>query len=263
MTTPAYVQQGKWVTDRLAPINAIMFITTGILVPVMDIFSPRFPFKEVALVLAVLVAALALMKWLKVPARLQLPNGLLLSAMFCAAIFGASAFASYKYEHDGGVLASKVKGLADLQRVLLQIRDGQSDDPRVELAARGMRWSVSDFREASARGDLWALERYVLGGMPQALNSDGQSIAYFIVATNPPSALAQLQLLQKHGYDLNARSHLGQPGRYTPPNLYGQAMEYRHEEVAKSLLQLGVQEAGYAEWKAKQPRGNTSSSYMF
>lgn len=44
MQTKAYVEGGRWVTDHVGPINALMTITTAIFIPVLDFLRPYFPY---------------------------------------------------------------------------------------------------------------------------------------------------------------------------------------------------------------------------
>ena len=44
MDTSKYVEQGKNITEHLGPVNAVMFVSTGILVPVMGVVRPHFPY---------------------------------------------------------------------------------------------------------------------------------------------------------------------------------------------------------------------------
>ena len=117
-----YLDRGKWVTDHLGPINAIMFSATGILIPIVDFFSPNFPFKQLAAIVVLGFLLLVVMKVLKIPKRLQIPNGLVLMALFCTALVSASAFATYKKEKEGGFLASSIPALATLQRSMQGIK---------------------------------------------------------------------------------------------------------------------------------------------
>lgn len=251
--TKFYVDKGKWVTDHLAPINAIMFISTGILVPVMDIMRPKFPFTEVAFCVGGIVIIMLLMKALNVPARLQIPNGLLLMSLFCAAIFSAGAFASYKYEREGGVLASKVKGAAELQAILTDIKNGKSDNPRVELANMGIAWDFIQFAKAAVRGDAKVVGLFVAGGMPVTEGSGQyfQSIPYFVV-TQGVSASAVLEAMAQGGVKLGDAGLVPSWGfakELVAPNLYVVAKEKNRGEVAQKLHELGVDSSGYNTWK--------------
>jgi len=250
MKTQVYVTKGKWVTDHLAPINAIMFISTGIMVPILDIMRPKFPFTEVAFCIGGLVVILLAMKALHVPARLQIPNGLVLMALFCTAIFSAGAFASYKYEREGGLLASKIKGLAELQATLLDIKNGKSDNPRVELANMGIKWDFLEFTKLAVRGDVKAVRLFIQGGMPL---TDGkgqyfQSVPFFVArdGSNAVAVLEEMRGLLGAGLV----PEYGLPREHVAPNLYAVAMEANRTQVAEKLAEMGVDGSGYHQWKS-------------
>lgn len=44
MKTEKYVEVGKWVTDHIGPINAVITISTATLLPVLDFLRPYFPY---------------------------------------------------------------------------------------------------------------------------------------------------------------------------------------------------------------------------
>lgn len=264
--TAQYTEKGKWVTDHLGPINAIMFTTTGILVPALDILSPKFPFGAVALLLAALVAIFVVMRLLKIPRNLQLPNGFILMAIFCTAVFGAGAFANYKSEREGGMLASNIRGIAALQRTLFDIRDGKSDNPRVELSNMGIAWDFNNFASAIKRGDENSIELFLKGRMP-VTNQTGSyhiSLPKQVVDLKLKNAPRLMELFQQYGVDLNDQSLVARTGisdSSTAPNLYAYAKTQGQDQLADTLERLGVSTAGYPEWKkrqdeeAKSPRG--------
>jgi len=265
--TKAYVDKGKWVTDHLAPINAIMFISTGLLVPLMDIMRPKFPFTAVAACVFGAVLILLVMKALNVPARLQIPNGLILMALFCSAVFGAGAFASYKYEHEGGVLASKVKGIAELQKTLLDIKNGKSDNPRVELANMGIPWDFLQFHKAAERGDAKVVSLFLAGGMP-VTEHEGQyfqSIPYTVVAKGV-NAPAVLEAMAQGGIKLGDAGLVpswGMAKEQVAQNLYTVAKEKNRGEVAQKLTELGVDGSGYPAWKTAKDEYDKKPKAVF
>ncbi|MFM9427438.1 hypothetical protein RCH10_003896 [Variovorax sp. GrIS 2.14] len=248
-----------------------MFLSTGILVPVMDFVRPRFPYiNYVTGAVVLFFVLLCMMKLAKVPKDKVIPSSFVLSAFVCMCVFSVGSLASARHAAQGGYIAASSEDAKALQSNLLNIerqnadilgeirglRSGKSTDPRVELSNIGVKWSESEFIAASIRGDLRVLELFLQGGMPVHLQSSDYkySLAQYIVARNSPNMKAQLALLQKYGFDLSSPTSVKQtPDKDGPPNLYYYAREQAMDEPARVLAELGVQSAGYDEWKQKRP----------
>jgi|GEM_PF-3077796 len=276
MPDSKYVEHGKVLTDHLGPINATMFLSTGLLVPIMDFIRPRFPYiNYVTAAVGFFFVVLFIMKLAKVPRNRVIPNSFVLTVFVCTCVFSISSIASAKYAAQGGYLAAASddakalqsnllnleKGNAEILGELKGLRSGTSSDPRVELKNIGISWTERDFIEASAHGDLRALELFLKGGMPVYLQvSDYKhSLAQYIVERNPPNAKEQLVLLKKYGMDFNSpKSIMERPDSKTPPNLYFYARDNKYEETAAIVAELGVSSAGYEEWKKTQPKPSTT-----
>lgn len=272
LTTTQYVNSGKTVTDHLGPINATLFIATGVLVPVMDFIRPHFPYMGyVAGAIVLFFAILLVMKWVKVPANRVVPTSLVISMGVCAAAFSVGAVASSRHAAQGGFLAATSEDARALQSNLLRleqqagdmktslqrIESGKSDDPRVELRNIGVEWSEVELERSSRRGDLRVLELFLKGGMSIYSGYDRKrsSLAATMISENFPHMKEQLLLLGKYGYGLNDASTVqGRPDPAAPPNLYAYAKEVRNEEAATLLISMGADTSLYAPWKAKQPK---------
>ncbi|WP_244191361.1 hypothetical protein [Ralstonia insidiosa] len=262
MKTDAYVERGKWVTDHIGPINAVMTISTAVLIPVLDFLRPYFPYIGYVAVLAVMTFLILLaMKLLGIPKNGQLHSSLLLCSGVCAAAFSVGAIASARHADQGGLAAASFPWAAELQKTLFKmdatltdIKNGKSDDPRVELKNIGVEWSPYKFIAASKTGDLRAVELFLKGGMPVTLDGSDvrTSLPYFIVSQNFPKAKEQLKLLQANHVDLND-PHLA--SRYDadpatqPPNLYALAKDNGRNDLADYLAELGVKTDSYPAWK--------------
>ncbi|NMG68363.1 hypothetical protein GPA19_25905, partial [Azoarcus indigens] len=139
MKTEAYVEHGKWVTDHIAPINAVMTISTAVFIPLLDVLRPYFPYIGYVAGLAVLVfLALLVMKVLGIPRGKQLQTSIVICSGVCAAAFSVGAIASARHADQGGAIAASAPWVAQLQQTLLDIKDGKSDNPRVELKNMGV-----------------------------------------------------------------------------------------------------------------------------
>ncbi|WP_260393088.1 hypothetical protein [Ralstonia sp. SET104] len=107
MKTDAYVERGKWVTDHIGPINAVITLSTATLLPVLDFLRPYFPYiSYVAAVAVMLFLVLLVMKIRGLPRGAQLHSSLVVCAGVCAAAFSVGAIASAKHADEGGLLAS-------------------------------------------------------------------------------------------------------------------------------------------------------------
>jgi hypothetical protein len=272
LATAQYVSAGKRVTDHLGPINATMFIATGVLVPVMDFIRPHFPYMGyVAGAIVLFFALLLVMKWAKVPANRVIPTSLILSVGVCAAAFSVGAVASSRHAAQGGFMAASSddaralqsnllrleQQAGDMQTTLRRMESGKSDDPRVELRNIGVEWSEDGLRNSSRIGDLRALELFLRGGMNiySSYDSNRISLAASIIANNSPRMKEQLQLLAQYGYGLNDASTVqAKQDPLAPPNLYVFAKKVRNEEAAKLLVAMGVDTTSYESWKARQPK---------
>lgn len=275
MDTSKYVEQGKNITEHLGPVNAVMFVSTGVLVPVMDVVRPHFPYINYVAGLVVLVfLGILAMRFFKVPSNRFIPNSLVLTAGICAGAFSVGAVASSK--HAEGFLAahsadaralqssllslnkqtSEISSKLDKQgQTLTQIRDGKSTDPRIELRNLGFNWDSNTFWTASKAGDLRVVELFLQSGM-SLTGDDGYTLPFSMIKRNNPKLKEQFLLFQKYGYDLNDKKLVsGNPDKFTPPNLYAAAKEEGNESAAELLKSLGVDSKGYDQWvKTKPPK---------
>ena len=265
MKTDAYVEHGKWVTDHIGPINAVMTISTAVLIPVLDFLRPYFPYIGYVAVLAVMgFLVLLAMKMLGVPKNVRLHSSLVLCSGVCAAAFSVGALASARHADQGGLTAASFPWVAQMQKTLFSmnatltdIKNGKSDDPRVELKNIGVEWNPYKFIAAAKSGDLRVVELFLKGGMPVTLDgSDAQrSLPYFIVSQGYPKAKAQLKLLKDYDVDLNdprLAAQYGAPPAEQPPNLYALAKANGREDLAAYLVELGVKTDSYPAWKKAQ-----------
>lgn len=265
MKTDAYVEHGKWVTDHIGPINAVMTISTAVLIPVLDFLRPYFPYIGYVAVLAVTgFLVLLAMKMLGVPKNARLHSSLVLCSGVCAAAFSVGALASARHADQGGLTAASFPWVAQMQKTLFSmnatltdIKNGKSDDPRVELKNIGVEWNPYKFIAAAKSGDLRVVELFLKGGMPVTLDgSDAQrSLPYFIVSQGYPKAKAQLKLLKDYDVDLNdprLAAQYGAPPAEQPPNLYALAKANGREDLAAYLVELGVKTDSYPAWKKAQ-----------
>lgn len=253
--TQAYVEKGKWVTDHLAPINATLFIGTGVLLPAMDFLRPYFPYiSHVAVVLVLLFALVLALKLSGRRTGREMPTGFVVCAGVCAAAFGIGAVASERHAAQGGAVAAAMPWVAQQQRLLLDIRDGRSDDPRVELDRIGVRWDRQLMFEAARQGDLRVLELFLRGGMPVVLEAGSQSLPLTLVQTNYPRRREQLQLLQRHGVDLRSGDLLERRGGASPPTLYALAVREDNAAGAALLESLGAAHPDDLRWLREHPK---------
>jgi len=257
MKTEAYVEHGKWVTDHIAPINAIMTISTAILIPILDFLRPYFPYIGYAAGLAVLVfLALLIMKVLGFPKERQLHSSIVLCSGVCAAAFSVGAIASARHADQGGAIAASAPWAAQLQQTLLDIKNGKSDDPRVELKNIGVEWKSGNLLQASKDGDLRVVELFLKGGMPVSAGfSDGGQLPFYVIMNNYPKAKEQLKLFKENGVDLNdpqLAAFNNTDLSTQPPNLYAVAKDHGHEELASYLAELGVKTDGYPAWQKRK-----------
>lgn len=262
MKTEAYVERGRWVTDHIGPINAIMTIMTAVLIPVLDFVRPHFPYIGYVAALAVMVFLVLLaMKIFGVPKNGQLHSSLVLCSGVCAAAFSVGAIASARHADEGGMGAASFPWAAQMQKTLFtmnttlaDIKNGKSDDPRVELKNIGVEWSPYKLIAASKMGDLRAVELFLKGKMPVTLDGSDAlaSLPYAIVSQNFPNAKEQLKLLQENRVDLND-PHLSSiyhtDPATQPPNLYALAKDKGREDLAAYLAELGVKTDSYPAWK--------------
>ncbi|MHA6860382.1 hypothetical protein [Ralstonia pseudosolanacearum] len=261
MKTEAYVDVGKVVTDHIAPVNAIMTISTATLLPALDFLRPHFPYiNQVALLVVAAFLVLLSMKFLKIPKEWRGHPSVLLCAGVCAAAFSIGAIASTRHADQGGLAAATFPWVSDLQKTLLDIKNGKSDDPRVELKNIGVEWKAGNLLQASKDGDLRVVELFLKGGMPVTLSGTGNdhSLPYYVVTSNYPNAEEQLKLFKQYGVNLNDQSLAAYHGgilSQEPPNLYAVAKDRGHEDLASYLADLGVKTDGYPAWKkAKEER---------
>ncbi|UZF16143.1 hypothetical protein [Ralstonia pseudosolanacearum] len=260
MKTEAYVDVGKVVTDHIAPINAVMTASTAILLPTLDFVRPHFPYiNQVALLAVAAFLALLAMRLLKIPKDRQLRPSVLLCAGVCAAAFSIGAVASTRHAEQGGLAAATFPWVSDLQKTLLDIKNGKSDDPRVELKNIGVEWKAGNLLQASKDGDLRVIELFLKGGMPVTLNGTGndRQLPFYVVANNYPKAKEQLELFKKYGVDLNDQSLVAfkntNPATQ-PPNLYAVAKDNGNENLAAYLAQIGLNTDSYQTWHRNHPK---------
>ncbi len=281
MDTSTYVRQGKNITEHLGPVNAVMFISTGVLVPIMDVIRPHFAYiNYVAGFVVLMFVAIVAMRLLKVPSNRFIPNSLVLTAGICAGAFSVGAVASSR--HTEGFLAAHSDDARALQSSLLnlnqqtaeisskldkqgqtlfQIRDGKSIDPRIELRNLGLKWDSSTFWKTSETGDLRAMELFLQSGMPLPDNK-GLALPFMMINWEYPKLKEQFLLLQKYGYDLNDQKMVtSKPDKFTPPNLYSAAKDEGKESAAELLKSLGVDSKGYDQWVKTKPPKPASSFY--
>jgi hypothetical protein len=217
-------------------------------------------------VMAVMVFLVLLaMKMLGVPKNGQLQSSLVLSSGVCAAAFSVGAIASAHHADQGGLTAASFPWAAQMQKTLFSmnatltdIKNGKSEDPRVELKNIGVEWNFEKFVEASKTGDLRVVELFLHGEMPVTRKGYNgiESLPFDVVQENWPKAKEQLKLFQKYGVDLNDpllssiiyRVSLTSP----PPNLYALAKDTGNEVLAAYLVELGVRADSYPAWKKAQ-----------
>lgn len=281
MDTSKYVEQGKNITEHLGPVNSVMFVSTGILVPVMDVVRPHFPYiNYVAGLVVLLFIGILVMRFLKVPSNRFIPNSLVLTAGICAGAFSVGAVASSRhaegflaaYSDDARALQSSLLNLnqqtaeisfkLDTQgQTLSQIRDGKSSDPRIELRNLGVQWESGAFWNASKVGDLRVLELFLQSGMPLPDN-DGVALPFMMVDRKYPKLQEQFLLFQKYGYNLNDQKMVtSKPDKFSPPNLYAAAREKGNDSAAELLKSMGVESEGYGEWIKNKPAKPPPSRY--
>ena len=281
MDTRNYVKQGKNITEHLGPINSVMFISTGVLVPAMDVLRPYFPYISYVAGLVVLVfLGILAMKFLKLPSNRFIPHSLVLTAGICAVAFSVGAVASNR--HAEGFLAANSDDARALQSSLLslnlqtaeisskldkqgqtlsQIRDGKSSDPRTELRNLGIQWEPGAFWNASKVGDLRVVELFLLSGMPLPVNGD-IALPFMMVDWKYPKLEKQFSLLQKYGYDLkDQRMVTSKPDKFSPPNLYAAAREQGNDGAAELLKSMSVESKGYDKWAKNKPPKPPPSRY--
>jgi len=266
--TQAYVEKGKWVTDHLAPINATLFIGTGVLLPAMDFLRPYFPYiSHVAVVLVLLFVCVLALKLSGRRTGREMPTGFVVCAGVCAAAFGIGAVASERHAAQGGAVAAAMPWVAQQQRLLLDIRDGRSENPRVALANMGIPWDFLQFAKAAKRGDAQVVSLFLAGGMPVTENTGEyfESIPYFVVASGTrPTAV--LEALAQGGVNLGDPALVPSWGRAkeeVAPNLYAIAKEKHRNDVAEKLTQLGVDSSSYAPWKAAKDEYDKKPKAVF
>jgi len=271
----------EFVSQNVAPINTVIFCTTGILIPLFDFLRPRAPLLTYAALAVGLVFLLAIaargLGYLK-----QTPSALLVGFGVCATLFSVGAVASYQHAAHGGVLAETVPSLqplqasllglhADLQatndslnaqRILLaDIKSGRSDDPRVTLHNIGIPWDFGKLQRASADGDLRVMELFLSGGMPAYDSSYGGSLAGYVISAKVPNAAAQLALLEKHGFALHGATAITKtPDANTPTSLYALAVEAGNKDAADYLLTKGFNKTDYDSWLVEKKRRHPRES---
>lgn len=249
-----------FITQNISPINAAVFFTTGIVVPVLDLLRPVVPmlnyFAGVALIgfIAVLVA-----KLLGKPR--PIPTAFVATVGVCCAIFAAGAYASSK--HAAGFIASKDPAIAQVQASMLgidqkldtqtallaDIKSGKSDDPRVALKNMGVAWDFTEFRNASQRGDLKVMELFLQGGMTTTLPTTTATLPELAITFNHQRVAEQLALFANHGFDLKAPID-GLQGQ--PKNLYAVARVRNNPAAAKYLESIGFIPAEYDTWRKNE-----------
>ncbi|WP_024972813.1 hypothetical protein [Ralstonia pickettii] len=184
MKTEKYVEVGKWVTDHIGPINAVITISTATLLPVLDFLRPYFPYiSYVAVGVVMLFLMLLVMKLMGLPRGTQLHSSLVVCSGVCATAFSVGAIASAKHADAGGLIASASPLAAQIQRLLVdthQISEGvdqlnrkldtvkkeTSTNPRKELANRGVMWTDNEFLHAIDHNDAETVSLFMDGGMP-------------------------------------------------------------------------------------------------
>ncbi|WP_343586484.1 hypothetical protein [Herbaspirillum sp.] len=258
MKTEVYVEHGKWITDHIAPINAVMTISTAILIPLLDFLRPYFPYIGYVAGFTVLVFfSLLLMKMRGMPKGRPLHASIVICSGVCAAAFGVSAVASARHADQGGAIAASAPWAAQLQQTLLDIKNGKSDNPRVELKNMGVEWKPGNLLQASRDGDMKVLALFLKGEMPVTLNGTGNDhqLPYYVVKQDFPKAKEQLRLFKDNGVDLND-PHLAAFNNTDlatqPPNLYAVAKDNGREELASYLAELGVKTDSYPAWKKQE-----------
>lgn len=271
----------EFVSRHVAPINTVVFCTTGIVIPLFDFVRPRGPYLIVAATLmgSLFIAALIVVRWKQ---WVRMPTALLVGLGLSAALFTVGAAASYEHAERGGVLVSTLPSLQPLQdvltgmrldvqatnrtlgqqgKVLADIRSGKSDDPRVALRNMGISWEYANFQNASLRGDLRVMELFLAGGMPAGLpHSD--TLAYVFVRANSPHSAEQLALLDRYGIDLHGPAAVTQAnGSTLPPTLYIVATSAGNADAQKYLLAHGSAIHEYESWMVDQKKRPRESGY--
>ena len=247
----------NFITEHISPINAVVFFTTGILVPLLDLLRPVVPLLNYFAGVAVISFLAVLVAWLMGKPR-PIPTGFVATAGVCCAIFTAGAYASSK--HAAGFIASKDPAIAQVQAsifgisekldtqtaLLADIKSGKSDDPRVALKNMGVAWDFTEFRNASQRGDLKVMELFIEGGMTTTLPTTTTSLPELAITFNHQRVAEQLALFAKHGFDLKAPI-TASPDQQT--NLYAVARVRGNLEAAHYLESIGFSPADYDTWK--------------
>lgn len=134
----------------------------------------------------------------------------------------ASSFITRAHADEGGVAASYIPGVRELQTSLdrigmqlaeltsatRELKKETSDDPRKELSNMGIEWTSAAFHDAVVRGDFKALDLFIAGGMPLTTRKDGNpaSPLYYALARNEPNRVAMLEYFLDRGLDVNDRS---------------------------------------------------------
>lgn len=271
----------EFVSQNVAPINTVIFCTTGILVPLFDFLRPRAPMLTYAAIAVGLVFLVALaarsLGYLK-----QTPAALLVGFGVCATLFSVGAVASYQHAAQGGVLAETLPSLQPLQasllglhtdlkaandslnaqRILLtDIKSGRSDDPRVSLQNMGIPWDYGKLVRASADGDLRVMELFLSGGMRVYDSGYGGSLAGYVISAKVPDSAAQLALLEQHGFALHGTTAVTKtPDANTPTSLYALAVEVGNKDAADYLLTKGFSAADYDSWVIEKKRRHPRES---
>ena len=257
-----------FITDNLSPLNAVVFFTTGIVVPVLDLLRPVVPLLNYFAGIAVIgFCAVLVAKLLGKPR--PIPTGFVATVGVCCAIFAAGAYASSK--HAAGFIASKEPALAQVQASMLgqkldtqtallaDIKSGKSDDPRVALKNMGVAWDFTEFRNASQRGDLKVMQLFLEGGMTTTLPTTSTTLPELAITFNHQRVADQLALFAKHGFDLKAPTTAA-PDQ--PSNLYAVARMKGNTEAAHFLETVGFSSAEYDSWH-KTTAKKTDGIYKF
>ena len=247
-----------FITDNLSPLNAVVFFTTGIVVPVLDLLRPVVPLLNYFAGIAVIgFCAVLVAKLLGKPR--PIPTGFVATVGVCCAIFAAGAYASSR--HAAGFIASKEPAIAQVQASMLgqkldiqtamlaDIKSGRSDDPRVALKNMGVAWDFTEFRNASQRGDLKVMELFLQGGMTTTLPTTTATLPELAITFNHQRVAEQLALFANHGFDLKAPID-GLQGQ--PKNLYAVARVRNNPAAAKYLESIGFIPAEYDTWRKNE-----------
>lgn len=175
-------------------------------------------------------------------ARLRKHGGLIVIAVvLTAATLGVSLRTSGKADDID-------KGVKNIDFQLKNVKKETSDDPRKELANRGIPWKVESLEEAVRRGDIETIKLFKDGGMDpmDADRTRSSPIAALLCHPDAKRRLEQIRSLgiditRFYSIDLGKLEYLGHV--VTEENLlagYLRACQSDDPELAKFLVENGV-----------------------